>query len=207
MSTAVVEALTFRRSHGPPDRLVPADQSVLAPFLDTLLGELPWWNRGWRVAEVGAARSSSSSRALSPEVMQVVEVTVPGLLNGDAGEVLPFSARVRFLEDRLLRWQMKIGEVVIGPGLAPAGEPEPHAFGAVFQLLAEMRGLSFKEVAHRTGRAESTINRLRAGALVPERMLIEELARALDLPAASLAVIAGLDPADPGRARDPAPPA
>jgi transcriptional regulator with XRE-family HTH domain len=86
-----------------------------------------------------------------------------------------------------------------GPGVAPAGEPEPHAFGALFEMLVEMRGLSFRDVARRTGRAESTIRRLRAGDLVPERALIEQVARALDLPAANLAAIAGLDPADPGR--------
>lgn len=38
------------------------------------------------------------------------------------------------------------------------------------------------------------------GSLVPEGRLIEQVARALDLPAVNLAVIAGLDPADPGRA-------
>src|SRR5690349_24976083 len=99
LSAAVIEAMTD------PERSV-ADRSVLAPFLDTLLGELPWWNRAWRVTEVGTVRSSSSSMGLPPGAVQVVEVTVPGSLGGDAGEVRPFSARVRFLEDRLLRWQM-----------------------------------------------------------------------------------------------------
>ncbi|WP_407651704.1 helix-turn-helix domain-containing protein [Actinoplanes sandaracinus] len=70
----------------------------------------------------------------------------------------------------------------------------------MFRLLAEMRGLPFQDVARRTGRAASTIRRLGAGALVPERALIEQLARALGLPASDLAVIDGLDPADPGRA-------
>lgn len=205
LSAAVIKAMTEPRRDAPPERLA-ADRSVLVTFFDTLLSELPWWNPAWRVTEVGTVRSSSSSMGLPPGAVQVVEVTVPGSLGGDggdggdAGEVRPFSARVRFLEDRLLRWQMKIGDMVVGPASAPAGEPEPHAFGAVFRLLAEMRGLSFQDVARRTGRAASTIRKLDAGALVPERALIEQLARALDLPASDLAVIAGLDAADPGRA-------
>ena len=132
--------------------------------------------------------------------VQVVEVTVPGSLGGDAGGARRFSARVRLLDDRLLRRQMKIDDMVVGPASAPAGEPEPHPFGVVFRLPAEMRGLSLPEVAGRTGRAMSTIRKLGAGALVPERALIEQLARALDVPVPELALIAGPDPADPGRA-------
>ncbi|MBB2947889.1 hypothetical protein FB565_007660 [Actinoplanes lutulentus] len=198
LDAAVVEALTDRRGVS-SDRPSPADRAVLATFLDDLLGELPWWNRAWRVAEVGAVLPSSPSRGLRPGAVQVVEVTVPGSVTADAGEVQEFSARVRLLENRLLRWQIKIGDRVIGPGFAPAGEPEPHPFGAVFQMLVEMRGLSYQDMAMLTGRAISTIRGLRAGYLAPERAMVEEVARALDLPAASLAAIAGLDPADPGR--------
>ncbi|XVV13762.1 helix-turn-helix domain-containing protein [Actinoplanes sp. CA-131856] len=186
----MIEALTRSRGN--------ADPSVLVSFVDTLLDELPWWDRSWRVADVGEPRSSSSSRGLPPGAVQVVEVTVPGSLGRNADEVQPFSARLRLLGDRLLRWQMKAGDTVIGPALAPAGESEPHPFGAVFRLLAEMRGLTIPQLARRTERAESTIRRLRAGGLVPERTLIEEVAHALDLPAADLAAIADLDPADPG---------
>ncbi|WP_165945782.1 helix-turn-helix transcriptional regulator [Micromonospora sp. KC606] len=199
LSAAVIKALTDRARDAPPDKLA-VDRSVLATFLDTLLGELPWWNRAWRVAEVAEVRKSSSALALPPGEVQVVEVTVRGSLGGAAGEVQLFSARVRLLEDRLLRWQMKVGETVIGPAVAPAGEPEPHPFGAVFQMLVEMRGLSLREVAWRAGRADSTIMKLRRGALVPERALINQLARALNVPAANLALIAEVDPADPGRA-------
>ncbi|GAA0489122.1 hypothetical protein Ade02nite_73270 [Paractinoplanes deccanensis] len=195
LSAAVVGALT--RSVG----AVPDERAVLGAFFEGLLADLPWWDRAWRVVDVGAPRASSSSRALTPGDVQVVEVTVPGFVGRGAGEVLAFSARVRLLEDRLLRWQMKVGETVIGPALAPAGEREPHPFGAVFQLLVTMRGLRVQEVAWRTGRAVSTIRMLRDGRLAPERALIEEVALALDLPAEDLAVIAGLDPADPGRAQ------
>ncbi|WP_422771467.1 helix-turn-helix domain-containing protein [Plantactinospora sp. WMMC1484] len=198
-SAAVIKALTDPAHDAAPDQLA-AERSVLATFLDTLLGELPWWNRAWRVAEVGEVCKSSSARAMRPGRVQVVEVTVPGSLGGDAREIQTFSARVRLLEDRLLRWQMKVGDTVIGPAVAPAGELEPHPFGAVFQMLVEMRGLSRGEVALRTGRAQATIMKLRHGALVPERALIEELARALNVPAANLALIAGVDSADPGRA-------
>jgi hypothetical protein len=139
LSAAVIEALTDRARDAPADKPAadkPAvDGSVLATFLDTLLGELPWWNLAWRVAEVAEVRRSSSALALPPGAVQVVEVTVRGSLGGAAGEVQLFSARVRLLEDRLLRWQMKVGDTVIGPAVAPAGEPEPHPFGAVFQML------------------------------------------------------------------------
>ncbi|MDG4778727.1 helix-turn-helix transcriptional regulator [Micromonospora sp. WMMD961] len=200
MSAAVVEALTDRARDASPDQLT-VDRSVLATFLDTLLGELPWWSRAWRVAEVGEVRKSSSALALPPGEPQVVEVTVPGSLGGDAGKVQSFSARVRLLEDRLLRWQMKIGDTVIGPAVAPAGEPEPHPFGAVFGMLVEMRGLSLREVAWQAGRAHSTIMKLRHGGLVPERGLIEQLAQALNVPAEDLTLIAGVDSADPGLPR------
>ena len=197
LSAAAIRALTDRARDAPPAELT-VDRSVLATFLDTLLGELPWWNRAWRVAEVAEVHKSSSALALPPGDVQVVEVTVRGSLGGAAGEVQLFSARVRLLEDRLLRWQMKVGDTVIGPAVAPTGEPEPHPFGAVFQMLVEMRGLSLREVAWRAGRADSTIMKLLHGALVPERALINQLARALNVPAANLALIAGVDPADPG---------
>jgi hypothetical protein len=171
---------------------------VLETFFNSLLGGLPWWDQAWQVADVGPARHSSSSLALSPEKVQVVEVTVPGFLSRGTHEAQPFSARVRLLEDRLLRWQMKVGDMVVGPALAPVGEPEPHPFGAVVRLLMESRGVPLAEVAHQTGRSMSTIRKLQDGRLVAERRLVDKLARALDLPAADLAVIAGLDPADPG---------
>ncbi|MEV4409378.1 helix-turn-helix domain-containing protein [Actinoplanes sp. NPDC049598] len=174
------------------------DQAGLAAFLDSLLDELPWWDRGWRVSDVGMPRRCSSSLGLAPGAVQVVEVVVPGSLSLGAGEAQLFVAQVRLLEDRLLRWQMKVGDKVVGPALAPAGETDPHPFGAVFRLLVEMRGLSSDEMARRTGRAMTTIRKLRDGRLVPERALIEEVARALDLPSADLGMIAGLDPADPG---------
>ncbi|XVU26543.1 helix-turn-helix domain-containing protein [Actinoplanes sp. CA-054009] len=191
LDVSVVEALAARRDDsGRPE---------VAAFLGGLLSELPWWDRSWRVADVGAVRSSSSSRGLWPGEVQVVEVTVPGSLRRDEGEELPFSARVRLLGDRLLRWQMKVRDRVIGPALGAVGEPEPHPFGAVFRMLMELRGLSLEQVAQRTGRAMSTIKMLHAGRLVPERALIEQLARALELPVTRLATIAELDPADPGR--------
>jgi hypothetical protein len=179
---------------------VPADLSVLPPFLDELLGELPWWNRAWRVSEVGPAYPNAVPHPKPAGVAQFVEVTVPGSVNGDGTEGLPFSARLRFADDRLLRWQVKVGDAVIGPGLAPAGEPEPHPFGPVFRGLMEVRGLSVRQAARQSLRAESSIKRLRVGNLIPHPALVADVARALEMPAEDLAVVAGLDPADLGGA-------
>jgi hypothetical protein len=200
LSAGVVEALTYwpRVVHAKPP--TPADLSVLPPFFDELLGELPWWNRAWRVTEVGPAYPNTARQSKQSGVAQVIEVTVPGLVDGDAAERLPFSARVRFANDRLLRWQAKVGGAVIGPGLAPAGEPEPHPFGPVFRGLLEVRGLSVSQAARRGQLADSSISRLRAGNLIPPPALVADVARALDMPVEDLAVIAGLDPADPGQA-------
>jgi hypothetical protein len=201
LSAGVVEALTYWPGVVHAERPVPADLSVLPPFFDELLGLLPWWNRAWRVSEVGPAYPNAVPKSKPSGVAQFVEVTVPGLVSGDATEGLPFSARVRFADDRLLRWQVKVGDAVVGPGLAPAGGPEPHPFGPVFRGLMEVRGLSVTQVARRSLRAESSINRLRAGNLIPHPALVADVARALDMPVEDLAVIAGLDPADLGRHR------
>jgi len=64
----------------------------------------------------------------------------------------------------------------------------------------EVRGLSVTQAARRSFRAESSINRLRVGNLIPHPALVADVARALDMTAEDLAVIAGLDPADLGRA-------
>jgi hypothetical protein len=200
LSAGVVEALTYWPGVVHAEPPPPADLSVLPPFFDKLFGELPWWNRAWRVTEVGPAYPNAVPQSQPFKGAQFVEVTVPGSVGGDAAEGLPFSARVRFAERRLLRWQAKIGDVVIGPGLAPAGEPEPHPFGRVFRGLMEARGLSAEQAAERSWRARSTINRLRKGNLIPNPALVADVARALDMSVADLAVIAGLEPADPERA-------
>lgn len=200
LSAGVVEALTYWPGVVHAEPPAPADLSVLPPFFDELLGELPWWNRAWRVTEVGPAYPNAVRQSKPSGVAQFIEVTVPGLVDGDAAERLPFSVRVRFADDRLLRWQAKVGAAVIGPGIAPDGEPEPHPFGPVFRGLMEVRGLSVRQAARRSLRAESSINRLRAGNLIPHPALVADVARALDMPVEDLAVIAGLDPADLGRA-------
>lgn len=200
LSAGVAEALTYWPGVVHAEPPVPADLSVLPPLFDELLGELPWWNRAWRVAEVGPAYPNAVRQSKPAGVAQFIEVTVPGLVEGDAAERLPFSARVRFADDRLLRWQAKVGAAVIGPGLAPEGEPEPYPFGPVFRGLMEVRGLSVMQAARRSLRAASSINRLRVGNLIPHPALVADVARALDMPVEDLAVIAGLDPADLGRA-------
>jgi hypothetical protein len=107
--------------------------------------------------------------------------------------VLPFFARVRFEGDRLLRFQAKIADVVVGPALAEAGAPEPHAFGAVLRKLMDNHAVSVKELAVQTARAMSTINAARTGWHNPHPVLVREIARALGIPEEDLAAVAGVD--------------
>jgi hypothetical protein len=123
------------------------------------------------------------------------EVSVPGKLGTDSGEALPFFARVRFERDRLLWYQVKIADTVVGSALAEAGRPEPHPFGAVLRKLMDNRGISVADMAVRTRRAMSTIHAVRAGGRNPHPVLVREIAGALDLSEADLAAVAGVDDA------------
>jgi len=122
LSAGVVEALTYWPGAVHAEQPVPAELSVLPPFFDELFGELPWWNSAWRVTEVGPAYPNAVLQSKPSGVAQFVEVTVPGLVNGDATERLPFSARVRFADDRLLRWRRSAIRSS-GRGLRQRGSP------------------------------------------------------------------------------------
>ncbi|MCP9949146.1 helix-turn-helix domain-containing protein [Actinomadura madurae] len=95
--------------------------------------------------------------------------------------------------DWLLGFHAKIGDVVLGPANAPAGQPEPHPFGKVFTRLMDLREVSVEEMGRRTKRAMSTINRLRSGRLNPHPVLLKEIAMALDMSEADIRAIAGVD--------------
>jgi hypothetical protein len=56
-------------------------------------------------------------------------------------------------------------------------------------------GVSVKDLAIQTGRAMSTINAARTGVRNPHSVLVREIARALGMPTADLAAIAGVDDA------------
>ncbi|MBE1490881.1 helix-turn-helix domain-containing protein [Plantactinospora soyae] len=194
LSPAVVEALRYRPGVVHAVTPAPVDLAVLPSFFNELLGELPWWNRAWRVTQVEPAhpRETPWNRGRSG----AVEVSVPGTASCGAGDVLPFSGQVRFKRDRLIRFQAKLGDVVIGPGAAPAGTPEPHPFGTVFSRLMDLRGISVREMAMGSGRSMSTINGLRSGYLIPHRKVLAHVPEVLKMSAEDLAAIAGLDPED-----------
>jgi hypothetical protein len=133
-----------------------------------------------------------------PAVLHAGRPDPPDLaVDGDTDRTLPFFARVRFEGDRLLRFHAKVADTVVGPALAEAGAPEPHPFGAVLHKLMDNRGVSVRDLAQRTGRAMSTIHSARAGGRNPHPVLVAEIARALGIPEADLAAVAGVDGVDP----------
>ncbi|MEW2131911.1 helix-turn-helix transcriptional regulator [Streptomyces sp. NPDC005435] len=93
---------------------------------------------------------------------------------------------------RLIRFQAKIGDVVIDPAVAPAGRPEPYPFGRMLTGLTDLRGIPVRAMARAAGLSMSTIHMLRRGhnPNVPQARLI---ARTLDMSEADVRVIAGLD--------------
>ena len=108
-------------------------------------------------------------------------------------ESLPFVATVGFAGDRLVRFQAKIGDVVLGPAVAPAGRPDAHPAATVLGGLMDLRGIPVKVMARETGRSMSTIPMLRDGRHNPEPLLVREMARALGMSEADVRGIAGLD--------------
>jgi hypothetical protein len=184
LPAAVVQAL--RWWPGIVRRTEVADLSVLPPFFTELLFDLPWWDRAWRVTRVEPAYPVESPWPDDPGTL--TEVSVPGTL----GDSVPFSARVRFEDDRLLRFQAKIADTVLGPAATAAGRREPHPFGAVFSRLMDHRGYTDMEMARECGLSLATIRGLRGGGINPHRRLITRIAGALALSEEDLAAIAGL---------------
>ena len=174
----------------PPD---PVDVTVLPPFFNEVLRELPWWNREWKVSHVepGLPLEIDSDHRGCPS--RFTEVSVPGAAGSGGGESLPFVARVGFAGDQLVRFQAKVGDVVIGPAAAPAGLLEPHPFARVLTGLMDLRGIPVKTMAMENRRSMSTIHMLRSGRLNPRPVLIREIARSMGMSEADLMVIAGLD--------------
>jgi len=193
LTPAVMDALTYWPGHMRAEEPKPVDLAVLPPFFNGLLSELPWWDSAWRVTHVDPAKPREFASDHDRQKNRFTEVSVPGTLGGGAGQTLPFLGRVRFEGDRLLRFQAKIGDMVVGPALSEAGTHEPHPFGAVLRKLMDNRGFSVKDVARRTYRAMSTINGARSGVHNPHPILVREIARALDMPEADLVAIAGVD--------------
>jgi hypothetical protein len=155
--------LNVRATYAPTQAAVSVDLAVLPPFFNGLLDELPWWAGTWRVTQVEPAKPHEFASHHDRQRYRFTEVSVPGTLSDGAGLTFPFVARVRFEGDRLLRFQAKIADMIVGPALSEAGAPERHPFGVVLRRLMDSRGLSVKDLAMQTGRAMSTINAARAG--------------------------------------------
>jgi hypothetical protein len=171
----------------------PADLSVLPPFLDELFDRWPWWDRSWRVTAVEPARAAVQESGLPRSARPYSQVYLAGTIARDTGETLPLSAKIWFSGTRLLRVEAKVGDVVIGPAVFPAGEPEKYPFGALLGSLMTSRGVSVTELARRTERAMSTIAAVASGYRPPSRSLVEDIAAALGIPAADLLAISGLE--------------
>jgi hypothetical protein len=197
LSPAVLKALTHWPGVGRKGR-EPVDLAVLLPLFNDLLGELPWWNRTWRVTQVEPAYPCEVASDGLRSKNRFTEVSVPGTLSSDAEQELPFFARIRLEEDRLLRFQAKIADMVIGPALGESGVREPHPFGAVLSALMANRSVSVRRLARQILRSEATIHVARAGSYNPHPVLVWEIAQALEIPAADLAAIAGVEEAPAG---------
>ncbi|GAA4251729.1 helix-turn-helix domain-containing protein [Dactylosporangium darangshiense] len=200
LSPQLLSTLThWPRLVGRPPAPKSFDLTLLRDFIDEQLRALPWWNPAWRVVRAGPAHPHEIAADESRHESASTEVSVPGTVSGPNGSELGLSARIRFEGDRLLRFSAKVGDVVLEPAVAPASEPEPHPFGAVLARLMARRGLTVQDMARRTARAAATINGLRAGRWTPHRILVEEVADALELHRGDLLAMAGLDDPDADR--------
>ncbi|RKE05160.1 helix-turn-helix domain-containing protein [Streptomyces sp. TLI_171] len=173
----------------PPD---PVDITILLPFFNEVLQDLAWWNRDWKVDHVEPGRPVETGDHLCDPAMRFTEVSIPGTVVSRNGESLPFVAKVGFTGSRLVRFQAKIGDVVIGPAVAPAGESEPHPFGRILAGLMDLRGIPVRDMARAAGLSALTIHVLRRGKN-PTLLLVRQIAGILDIPEADLRVVAGLD--------------
>ncbi|MBO3737422.1 helix-turn-helix domain-containing protein [Actinoplanes flavus] len=168
LTEAEIEALRHWPRYAHTSR-TEVDTGVLVPLLGELLDGLPWWDRSWRVTSAGHADPVDMTRI--DVVPDPVEVAVPGTVGRAGGEELPLSARIRIHGDRLVRFEAKVGDLVIGPGREPAGKPERHRFGVVLTALMKSHGISRPEMARRCGLAQSTIAAAMGGRRPHERVI------------------------------------
>jgi hypothetical protein len=196
LSADVIAALTYWPAaivpgqKFPPD---PVDLAALPAFFNDMLQNLPWWNRDWKVTHVEPGLPLEVASDHDRSNTRFTEVSVPGTVSSDSGETLPFVAKVRFESDRLIRFQAKIDDVVLGPAHTPAGELEPHPFAKVFTRLMDLRGIPIKDMAMQTYRSMSTIHMLRSGRLNPHPVLAKQIATVLHMSQEDITAIAGLD--------------
>ena len=77
----------------------------------------------------------------------------------------------------------------------------PLAYGFVARVLTglmDLRGIPVKAMAMETRRSMSTIHMLRNGRLNPKPLLIQEIAKSLEMSEADLRIIAGIDDGSSG---------
>ncbi|MFD0567942.1 helix-turn-helix domain-containing protein [Kitasatospora saccharophila] len=166
--------------------------TVLLPFFNEVLQDLPWWNRDWKVNRVQPGLPAETGDHLCDPAVRFTEVSIPGTVASGTGESLPFVAKVGFTGDRLIRFQAKIGDIVIGPAIAPAGQSEPHPFGRMLAGLMDLRGIPVRDMARAAGLSMSTIHMLRHGDN-PTLAQVRLIAGILDMSKADVRIIAGLD--------------
>ncbi|MFF7442949.1 hypothetical protein [Streptomyces sp. NPDC008122] len=75
----------------PPD---PVDLTVLPPFFNEVLHDLPWWNRDWKVSHVGPGLPVEIGSDHHGHLSRFGEVSVPGTVGSGGDESLPFVAKV-----------------------------------------------------------------------------------------------------------------
>lgn len=176
----------------PEESSGPSGHDRPAALFNEVLHNLPWWNRDWKVDRVQPGSPAETGDHRSDPAVRVTEVSIPGTVASANSERLPFVAKVGFTGDRLIRFQAKIGDVVIGPAVAPAGRSEPHPFGRVLTGLMDLRGIPVREMARAVGLSMSTIHMLRRGHN-PNLLQTCLIAGILDMSEADVKVIAGLD--------------
>lgn len=177
---------------GQENPLDPVDMTVLLPFFNQTLQDLPWWNRDWKVDRVQPGHPAETGDYRVDPAVRFTEVSVPGTVASGNGERLPFVAKVGFTGDQLVRFQAKIGDIVIGPAVAPAGRSEPHPFGRMLTGLMDQRGIPVRDMASAAGLSISTILMLCRGHN-PNLLQARLIAGVLDMSEADVRVIAGLD--------------
>jgi hypothetical protein len=159
------------------------DCEVLVALLRERIGRWPWWDRAWRVVMVGEVHPRQINEWLH-------NVSIDGAVGRDTGETLPLSVFMRVVGPRLDRFEMRVGEALIGP---PVRASDPHPFGSIFSTLMDRRGISRQEMAFRCKLAESTVAKMRAGYMVPrQRDRVVDLAAALEMPVGDLMAIVGM---------------
>ncbi|WP_328475481.1 helix-turn-helix transcriptional regulator [Actinoplanes sp. NBC_00393] len=174
MTPAQLDALLNRET---------GDRNVLIALLHERISQWPWWDGAWRIIEIQEVHPRQIAERLHT-------VTIVGMLGRDEGATLPLSVFTRVAGSRLDRFEVRVGDVLIGP---PVRDSDPHPFGSIFSALMDRRGISREEMARRCGLALSTVAKMRAGYLVPEQPdRLASLAAALEMPVGDLMAVAGL---------------